>query len=508
MTADAIQGFVDSTAGGVVAGWAAGTPPNGPLEVELLIDGQPYTRASASRFRDDLVGAGIGDGKYGFALPVPPVFMDGQPHAVAVRVGARELRPSPSSAVLGETPVVTRAPADLPPPARPAPPARAPRLDPAPALARPAIHEAVEVTVIMPTYGRGATMEASVQRYLRCAERLPAEIIVVDDGSRDDTPDRLDRLAAAHPKLSTHRVRNGGPAQARNLAASLARGRLLVFVGDDVTPPGDDFLSIHAAAHARFPERGTAVLGRIAWPDRADLQVNAVMAHIQGEGQQQFGFNAMTAYTWHGWQLFYSSNVSVKRALVPDWQTHGYDGSFPLAAFEDPEFALRTSLALAEAGETFRVFYAPSAHLVHHHPYTIAGFLARQVSVGMMAQRFLELHPSRAGDLGLGEVRARLAEPAECGTFPVEHYFSVFEGLKSWALVIENHYGLGQQNWHADLLKTVFRVAYLEGFLRVQGGAGQNVASACRYVLEEVRSSLNRAVATEVFGQLPGFGLV
>lgn len=515
MTADVVQGFVDSTSGGIVAGWASGIPPDGPVEVELVIDGLPYTKALAARFRDDLAQLGIGSGHHGFSLPIPTFFFDGQPHTVAVRVaGGGELRPDPPITVLGTPAAAPLAPADLPPPAQPPPPrplARAPLASPtlaAPTLAAPALAQTVELSVIMPTYGRGTIMEASVLRYLQCAKHVPSEIIVVDDGSRDDTPDRLARLAAAHPNLTTRRVANGGPAQARNLAATLARGRLLMFVGDDVTPPSDDFLSIHAAAHQRFPERGTAVLGRIAWPDRAELPVNAVMAHIQGAGEQQFGYHHMVPYSWYDWRLFYSSNVSVKRALVPDWQTHGYDSSFTLAAFEDPEFALRTSLQLKEMGEEFRLFYAPAAHLVHHHPYTVAGFLARQVSVGMMAQRFLELHPGRADDLGLGAVQKRLADPGNGDDFPVEHYFAIFEGLKSWALVIENHYGLGQQNWHADLLKTVFRLAFMEGFIRVQAGAQVNIASACRYILEDVRSTMNRAIATEVLGQLPGFGLV
>ena len=519
MTADVVKGFVDSTSGGTVAGWAAGIPPNGPVEVELIIDGLSYAKALAGRFRDDLAQLGIGSGHHGFSLPIPTFFFDGQPHTVTVRVaGGAELRPDPPITVLGTPAAVPLAPADLPPlqppPLQPPPlrpEAHAPLPSPdvaAPALAMPALTQTIELSVIMPTYGRGAVMEASVLRYLQCGRHVPSEIIVIDDGSRDDTPDRLARLAAAHPNLTTRRVPNGGPAQARNLAATLARGRLLMFVGDDVTPPGDDFLSIHAAAHQRFPERGTAVLGRIAWPDRAELPVNAVMAHIQGVGEQQFGYHHMVPYSWYDWRLFYSSNVSVKRALVPDWQTHGYDSSFTLAAFEDPEFALRTGVQLKEMGEEFRLFYAPAAHLVHHHPYTVAGFLARQVSVGMMAQRFLELHPGRADDLGLGAVQKRLADPGNGDDFPVEHYFAIFEGLKSWVLVIENHYGLGQQNWHADLLKTVFRLAFMEGFIRVQAGAQVNIASACRYILEDVRSTMNRAVATEVLGQLPGFGLV
>ena len=492
------QGFLDGVnvsiaegvTTGVAAGWAADRDSEGALEVELLIDGIESGRALADGYREDLAAAGFGTGHHAFVLPIPAVFMDGQPHRVEVRVAGttHTMALDPLEKILGEPP---------PPPPRPVV-----------ELPAPKIQRAIELSVVMPTYNRGAVMEASVERYLRCAERVGAELVIIDDGSRDDTPDRLARLARTHANLVIDRVPNSGPARARNLAAAMARGRVLVFVGDDVMPVDDDFLSVHAAAHTKFSGVGQAVLGKISWPNASEMPVNYVMSHIQGEGEQQFGYRSMKAYQWYDWRLFYSSNISVKKAMVADWVADGYDSSFYLAAFEDPEFALRTTLRLAEAGERFGVFYAPSAHLVHYHPYTVAGFIARQVSVGMMAQRFLELHPSRETDLGLNDIKARLNASPDPAGFPVEHYFSVFEGLKSWALVIENHYGLGSQNWHADLLKTVFQLAYFEGFLRMQTGPNVNLAAGCRYVLEMVRREMNRAIATEVLGDLPGFGLV
>lgn len=473
----------------------------------MLIDGVAIASGTAGLFRQDLLDAGIGNGFHGFRLEIPAHFADGLSHAVTIEApGGVLLVPNPSHAILG-VPGAAPAPVPLDLSPLPLPPAPPPPITPV-LPNRPAIGKTPELSVIIPTYGRGAVMEATILRMLACARAVSAEIVVVDDGSHDDTPDRLRRLSALHPELVTHRVDNGGPARARNIGATLARGRILVFAGDDVSPPGNEFLSIHAGAHARFTDVGTAILGKITWPNYDQLPVNAVMSHVQGEGEQQFGFYNMVGYTWYDWRLFYSSNVSVKKALVPDWLTQGYDSSFTLAAYEDPEFALRTTLRLSEAGETFRMFYVPAANLVHHHPYSLAGFIARQVSVGMMAQRFLELHPARAGDLGLAAIVTRMAITSGGESLPVEHYFSVFEGLKSWALVIEHHYGLGQQNWHADLMRAVFRLAYLEGFLRAQRGTHINVAAGARYMIEEVRSAMNRTIATEVLGALPGFGLV
>lgn len=489
LSTDSFDGRIEIVTEDTVVGWAVNTKSAAPLEVELLIDGLEVGRTMADEQREDLAQAGFGTGHHMYRLPIPPVFLDGYPHVVVVRIVDTQFLLTSTSLerVLGDPPLPQHTAANLP---------------------APKLHCAVELSVIMPTYNRGPVMETSVNRYLRAANRLGAELIIIDDGSRDDTSDRLKRLASQAPNLVTDRVPNGGPARARNLAASMARGRILVFVGDDVAPVDDDFLSIHAAAHTRMPKIGQAILGKISWPNAAQLPVNFVMSHVQGEGEQQFGFRNMKAYRWYDWRLFYSSNISVKKALVPDWLTGGYDSSFKLAAFEDPEFALRTTLRLQESNEEFGVFYAPAAHLVHYHPYTVAGFLTRQVSVGMMAQRFLELHPSRAEDLSLNGLIAQLAIPPDSTPFPIEHYFAIFEGFKAWALVIENHYGLGQQNWHGDLLRTVFQLAFFEGFLRVQTGPEVNLAAGCRYVLEMIRTSMNRAIATEVLGDIPGFGLV
>lgn len=484
-----LDGRIELVLEGSVIGWVADTERSTPLEVELLIDGLESGRTMADKYREDLAQAGFGTGHHMFRLSIPSVFLDGLPHNVVVNIVDTQffLNSTSIEPVLGDPPLPQHSVVNLP---------------------APKLHYPIEVSVIMPTYNRGQVMEASVHRYLRAADRLDAELIIIDDGSRDDTPDRLKQLANQASNLVIDCVPNGGPARARNLAASMARGRILVFVGDDVAPIDDDFLSIHAAAHTRMPKIGQTILGKISWPNAEQLPVNFVMSHIQGDGEQQFGFRNMKAYQWYDWRLFYSSNVSVKKALVPDWLTGGYDSSFHLAAFEDPEFALRTTLRLQESNEEFGVFYVPAAHLMHFHPYTVAGFLSRQVSVGMMAQRFLELHPSRAGDLGLTDLLARLATPLDSVLLPIEHYFAIFEGLKAWALVIENHYGLGQQNWHGDLLRAVFQLAFFEGFLRVQTGPKINLGAGCRYVLEMIRTSMNRAVATEVLGDIPGFGLV
>jgi cellulose synthase/poly-beta-1,6-N-acetylglucosamine synthase-like glycosyltransferase len=63
------------------------------------------------------------------------------------------------------------------------------------------------------------------------------EVIVVDDGSQDETPTLLKEFAATTTQKFTYQSQsNRGPAAARNAGARLATGELLAFTDDDCAP--------------------------------------------------------------------------------------------------------------------------------------------------------------------------------------------------------------------------------------------------------------------------------
>src|SRR3954468_11916065 len=144
-------------------------------------------------------------------------------------------------------------------------------------------------SVIVPVYNL-----AEVTR--RCLDRLLAdppaacelEVIVVDDGSRDATPELLagygDRIrAVTHP-------RNLGYATACNGGAAGASGELLVFLNNDTLPlPGWlDALVGHAAAH---PAAG-AVGGKLLYPDGTVQHAGMVITPYRDPLHAYVGFPA------------------------------------------------------------------------------------------------------------------------------------------------------------------------------------------------------------------------
>jgi glycosyltransferase involved in cell wall biosynthesis len=78
----------------------------------------------------------------------------------------------------------------------------------------------------MPAYNEEATIAdavGEVQRWVLAA--LPsAELIVVNDGSRDDTGKILERLAASEPRLRVVNQKNAGHGAALRTGLELARG--------------------------------------------------------------------------------------------------------------------------------------------------------------------------------------------------------------------------------------------------------------------------------------------
>lgn len=105
------------------------------------------------------------------------------------------------------------------------------------------------ISVIVPTYNRRAILKkalAALAMQTLAAERF--EVIIIDDGSTDDT-DAMIRALDVPYRLTYHRQDRRGPAAARNKGIRLSTGELIVFIDSDivVTKP---FLDAHLRVHS------------------------------------------------------------------------------------------------------------------------------------------------------------------------------------------------------------------------------------------------------------------
>ena len=93
------------------------------------------------------------------------------------------------------------------------------------------------VSIIVPTRNRARLLQGCVERLLAQENAPPYEVIVVDNGSTDATPELLERLSAASERLRVVREERPGISHARNAGVARAQGELVFFTDDDVLVP-------------------------------------------------------------------------------------------------------------------------------------------------------------------------------------------------------------------------------------------------------------------------------
>ena len=93
------------------------------------------------------------------------------------------------------------------------------------------------VSVIVPAYNAAGTIERTL-RSVMAQTYVNLEIVVVDDGSDDRSPDIVERIAREDPRIILLRQSNGGVASARNIAIAHARGAFIATIdADDIWNP-------------------------------------------------------------------------------------------------------------------------------------------------------------------------------------------------------------------------------------------------------------------------------
>ncbi len=257
-------------------------------------------------------------------------------------------------------------------------------------------------SVVVPTYNR-LGMLLRVLDSLDAQKGAPAfEVIVIDDGSRDDTRRVMEERAAERQtagstpfRLTFRSQSNSGPGRARNHGLSLAAGKFVVFIGDD-TVPEPQFLAEHARIHAASDDDPlVACLGYTGWPHGE--RVTAFMDYINDFGLQ-FGYKLIKDGDIVPFNFFYTSNISIDRELLT---AHPFDTTFPAAAWEDIELAWRLdTLGL-------KIRYNARAATRHYHPMTVDSFARRQYTVGKSGAIFFSKHPDLGHFLGVHELDTR-----------------------------------------------------------------------------------------------------
>ncbi|SLM29970.1 hypothetical protein MTBBW1_2030060 [Desulfamplus magnetovallimortis] len=248
------------------------------------------------------------------------------------------------------------------------------------------------VSIIIPTYNRSKLLKKVLKALEnQSLEHSCFEVIVVDDGSKDDTFS----MVADFEKSSSLRIRyffqeNKKQAAARNLAIQHAVMPLLLFIGDDIVPDSD-FLESHLKFHASLenPDK-SCVIGYTTWP--CSFRVTPFMEYI-GEFGDQFGYSLIQGNSSLPFNFYYTSNLLVPAEALKQLD-YFFDEDFHVYGWEDIEFGFR----LEKSG--MLLFYNPEAVARHYHPVDVLSFCQRQKNVGYASTIFIKKHPELEWLLG------------------------------------------------------------------------------------------------------------
>ena len=228
----------------------------------------------------------------------------------------------------------------------------------------------MDFSVIVPTRDRPGAVCNCVEHLARL--RYPAEcfeVIVVDDGSR---PPLDSVLAGFQSRLNLTILRQApaGPAAARNLGASHARGSHLAFTDDDCRP-NEDWLGKLAARLEGAPDCG------VGGPAINLLEDNLYSAASQAQ--------VMYLYRYYNpdpdrARLLASNNLAVPRDRFQ--QIGGFDTPWPMAGGEDRRFCD------CWLEQRWRLLYAPEAVVHHVHRLSLSSFWPQHFHYGRGACYF------------------------------------------------------------------------------------------------------------------------
>lgn len=200
----------------------------------------------------------------------------------------------------------------------------------------------MRATIQLCTYNRAPLLERVLDA---CFEQTVPddsyEVVLVDDGSSDDTPAVVERARErALCAFTAIRQPNSGLAKGRNAGIAQARGERIVFIDDDVLVL-PNFIEQHLRSHDRHP-----------------------LAIVRGGAIEVESFDDLPPPVWsirnYSGNYFWTTNVSAPLASIR--AAGGFDESFSEYGWEDIELGLRLRAAGTKA------VFNPKALAYHYKP--------------------------------------------------------------------------------------------------------------------------------------------
>jgi GT2 family glycosyltransferase len=223
----------------------------------------------------------------------------------------------------------------------------------------------VEVSILLLTKNGGGDLECLLAAVFSQTSIGLCEVIAVDSGSSDGTLELLRRFPVQLLQIPPEAFHH---ARTRNLAASLASGRILVFLSQDAIPASVYWLEwmisnfddprVGAAYGRQLPKRGSSVERQEALDAvYGDEKIIKDPAQSNGVGYRFYHFS--------------DANAAIRRSV---WEALRFPED--LKVFEDLGIAKR----ILDSG--WKIVYDPKAAVLHSHRHSTVGLFKRYFDIG------------------------------------------------------------------------------------------------------------------------------
>jgi lipopolysaccharide/colanic/teichoic acid biosynthesis glycosyltransferase/glycosyltransferase involved in cell wall biosynthesis len=227
------------------------------------------------------------------------------------------------------------------------------------------------ISVVVPAYNAAGTLDTCLRALIQQSlPRSQYEVIVVDDGSTDETALMAETFGAQ--VICQH---NQGPAVARNRGVEAAQGDLILFTDADCEPAPDWIEQMTA------PLADPDVVG--AKGTYRTCQREPMARFVQIEYEDKYDRLARQS------RIDFVDTYSAAYRRTVFLENGGFDPVFSTASVEDQELSFR----LSQKG--YRLVFAPAAIVYHQHDRTIGEYVRRKFGIGYWKALLVRWHPEK-----------------------------------------------------------------------------------------------------------------
>ncbi|MEI7750764.1 MAG: glycosyltransferase [Candidatus Omnitrophota bacterium] len=231
---------------------------------------------------------------------------------------------------------------------------------------------------------------------LMAQTRMPDEVVLVDDGSKDGTAQVIEQYAKRYPVIRLIRNSNQGPAASRNSGWRAARADVAIFTDGDCVPDRDwieklmkGFVSDDVAVPTTV-NQGKKQVGAVAGTYRT-LNKENVLARFVGDEIAWRYRNVRGEVDAHG-----AYNLAIRKGVLEEMR--GFDESYKAPSGEDWDLTFRIS-------RKYKILFAPEAIVAHAHPEAFWPYMRNQAQRGFDRIKLYKDHPQkRNGDVYSGKI--------------------------------------------------------------------------------------------------------